>query len=277
MTDPIAITSAAVTAYLSKDGVEKLLGPTAEYLGGEIKNIVERGQKNIASIFSRATKKAENKLGEPGSVNPRVLKHIIDEGRFTEDELFSEYFGGVLASARTPDGFDDRGAYYAQIVQSMSVYQLRLHYLFYYLMWQLAKGRQLGLSSYVGRYEMEIIIPVEIYSHTFSATDPGKEEPIIAHALAGLTRQELIEDRWIFSGPQQMQQSKIETTSHAFFITPTISGIELFVWAHGRGEDGMQAFLDTTLVQKDELNIQLPHLARFKTPKEAAARAHIAK
>jgi hypothetical protein len=37
-----------------------------------------------------------------------VFKQIWDEGRFIEDELAVEYFGGLLASARPPDGKDDR-------------------------------------------------------------------------------------------------------------------------------------------------------------------------
>ncbi|MCO7613300.1 hypothetical protein NJH83_24005 [Pseudomonas chlororaphis] len=269
MVDPVTIgAGAAAAAYLSKDGVAKLLGPTADYLGGELKTFVEKSQKNIASIFKRAENKAGHKLDEPGVVNARVLRHVIDEGRFTEEELFAEYFGGVLASARTSDGVDDRGVYYAQIVQSMSVYQLRLHYLVYYLMWNLAKGRQLDLNGYIDRYKLEIVIPVKIYERTFGIVDGPKEMPFIAHSLSGLTRNNLVEDTWKFAGPALLKASHITVDTQSFLIKPTISGIELFVWAHGRGEAGLSAFLSPELVVRDELGIKFTELARFKTPEE---------
>ncbi|MCU1750075.1 hypothetical protein [Pseudomonas sp. 6D_7.1_Bac1] len=269
MVDPITVsTGAAAAAYLSKDGVAKLLGPTADYLGGELKSLVEKSQKNLGAIFKSATSKAGDKLSEPGVVNARVLKHVIDEGRFTEEALFAEYFGGVLASARTPDGVDDRGVYYAQIVQSMSVYQLRMHYLFYYLMWNLAKGRQLDLNSYVDRCKLELVLPARVYERTFGVVDGRKEMSFIVHGLSGLSREDLIEESWQFDNPKVLKASHIEVDSHAFCVAPTIAGIELFIWAHGMGEQGLRAFLDPQLVEKDELGIEFKELARFKTQME---------
>lgn len=113
MAELIAMGGAAVAAYLSKDGVSKLLGPTAEYLGGELKDLVEKSQHNLASVFRRAEQKCGPKLEAEGIVNPRVMKHVYEEARFSENELLAEYFDGVLASARTKDGKDDRGVYYS--------------------------------------------------------------------------------------------------------------------------------------------------------------------
>ena len=36
MPDPTVLGSAAIVAYLSRDGLERLLGPTASYLGEEL-------------------------------------------------------------------------------------------------------------------------------------------------------------------------------------------------------------------------------------------------
>ena len=39
MVDPATgVGIAAITAYLAKDGVQKLLGPSTEFLGNELKN-----------------------------------------------------------------------------------------------------------------------------------------------------------------------------------------------------------------------------------------------
>ena len=272
MPDPITISAgAAILAYVSKDGLSKLLGPTADYLGGELKDFVEKSQQNIGSIFQKAETKAGIKLSEPGTVNPRVLKHIIDEGRFTENELFAEYFGGMLASARTSDGIDDRGVYYSQIVKNMSTYQLRTHYFIYYIIWSKAKGKQIDLKSYDGRFSLDVIIPVSVYEDTFKVTDRAKEETIIAHSLSGLSRFELIEGTWAFGSTESLKREHLSVDSHSFFITPTITGLQLFLWAHGRGDDSVDSFLDPALVDNDALGVINSEKARFKSEDEVQA------
>lgn len=272
MVEPITTGAAALAAaWISKDGVQKLLGPSADYLGGEIKDLVEKSHKNLSSIFRSAERKAGQKLDSPGAVNPRVLKHVWDEGRFVEEGLFAEYFGGVLASARTPDGVDDRGSYYAQIVQGMSVYQLKFHYMFYYLMWNIAKGKPLNLNGYQDRYKMELITPIGIVEDTFDLPNPLEGMPIIAHSLAGLSRLGLIEDDWRFESPESLGAQGFTVESHSFIVKPTLTGIELFAWAHGKGDIGIQAFLDENLLISDELQLKNAHLARFKTTAEAQA------
>lgn len=268
MVDPI---TALAAAWISKEGVQKLLGPSADYLGGEIKNLVEKSHRNLSSIFRSAERKAGQKLESPGAINPRVLKHVLDEGRFVEESLFAEYFGGVLASARTSDGLDDRGSYYAQIVQGMSIYQLKFHYMFYYLMWNIAKGKALDLNSSRDRHKMELITPVAILEDTFDLRKPEEGMPIVAHSLAGLSRLGLIGDDWRFESPESLKTHGFKVNSHSFVVTPTLTGIELFTWAHGKGEIGIQAFLDRDLVTSNELQLKKCELARFKTLPEAQA------
>ena len=81
MVDPITMSAGAVAAaYLSKDGVAKLLGPTAEYLGGELKSLVEKSQRNVGAIFKSAATKAGDQLGKPGEVEGvfQQALHIVD-------------------------------------------------------------------------------------------------------------------------------------------------------------------------------------------------------
>ena len=116
-------------------------GDSAKYIGEETKMFVEKCNVNLTSIFNKAKDKLGDRIDDEGSVNPRILKSIIDEGRFCEDELTAEYFGGILASSRTDNDRDDRGVMYMNIIKGLSVYQLRLHYLFYYLLKALEIGR----------------------------------------------------------------------------------------------------------------------------------------
>lgn len=264
MAELITLGGAAVAAYLSKDGVSKLLGPTADYLGGELKELVEKSQHNIVSVFKRAERKCGPKLETEGVVNPRVMKHVYDEARFCENELLAEYFGGVLASARTDDGRDDRGVYYSQIVQSLSVYQLQMHYFFYYLIWLNAKGKQLDLNGYIGRQTLTIVVPVVCYEATFAVTDRVNEMSVITHSLSGLARADLIEQSFQFSSPEELKKSGVEVEQHSFLIGPTITGLELFVWAHGRGEKGTNEFLSPDLAEEPDLDIKFAELARQK-------------
>jgi hypothetical protein len=70
--DPTIIgTGLAVLA--SKDVLNKLLGPTADYVGGEMKGLVEKCNVNIGSILARAVKRLGTRLDEPGQVSPRIL------------------------------------------------------------------------------------------------------------------------------------------------------------------------------------------------------------
>jgi hypothetical protein len=189
-------------------------------------------------------------------VNARVMKNIYDEARFTDNELLAEYFGGVLASARTEDGVDDRGVYYSQIVKSMSSYQLRCHYLFYYLMWFHSKELKLDLNSNVDRSKLTLIVPAICYSDTFKVANLGNEMTYIAHSLAGLAKADLIGSNFEFSNPADLKKQGIEVDQFAFLIDPTITGLELFVWVHGQGNIGLPAFSSENLAKDPDLEIK---------------------
>ena len=100
MVEPITTVGlGAAAAYLTKDGIAKLLGPTAEYLGDGLRDYTKRRAENISRIFQKASEKLGNRIETPGEVPPRVLKAVLNEGSFCDDELAAEYFGGVLASS----------------------------------------------------------------------------------------------------------------------------------------------------------------------------------
>ncbi|UQA51019.1 hypothetical protein [Vibrio sp. ED002] len=265
MPEPIAtLGGAAVVAYLSKDGVSKLLYLTAEYLGGEMKTLVEKSQRNIVSVFKKAEKKCGTKIDQEGTVNARVMKHVYDEARFSDDELLAEYFGGVLASARTEDGIDDRGVYYSQIVKSMSSYQLRCHYFFYYLMWYNSKGMDLNLNSNIDRDKLTIVAPIKCYEETFKSNSKQNEMPFIAHSLSGLAKADLIGESFALQNPEDLKKKNIEVDQFAFVIQPTITGLELFIWVHGQGEIGLPAFMYQDLVEVPDIDMKNVELTKLK-------------
>ena len=86
----------AITAYLAKDGVSKLLGPTADYLGKGLRNLTQRRIESIGKMFSNASKKLGSQIEAPGQVPPRILKAVMNDASYCEDPLVLEYFGGVF-------------------------------------------------------------------------------------------------------------------------------------------------------------------------------------
>ncbi len=55
MPEPITTVGlGAIAAYLGKDGLEKLLGPTADYLGGGLKDFTEKRMHNIGQNLQKS-------------------------------------------------------------------------------------------------------------------------------------------------------------------------------------------------------------------------------
>ena len=79
--------------------LKKLLGPTADYVGDELKEITRMRVENLKQIFANATKKVGDGIDKPGAVPPKVLYGILSEGSFCDDLFVGEYMGGVLASS----------------------------------------------------------------------------------------------------------------------------------------------------------------------------------
>lgn len=102
----------SVTA--SKELLLRVLGPTADYFGEQLVDLVEklnpRRRETLAKILARARTINEGQGDDvEGEVPPRVFRNIIDEGTFVDDDLAAEYLGGLLASSKVPSGRDNRG------------------------------------------------------------------------------------------------------------------------------------------------------------------------
>lgn len=243
MSDPVtAVGLGAIAAYLGKDGLEKLLGPTADYLGGELQEFTRKRINNIGKIF----KKAENKLGDninnPGGVPPKVLKTIINEGSYSDDELAVEYFGGVLASARTELTRDDRGARIAKALDNLSCYQLRCHYLIYSTVASAFKSSDSSFKQHTTRSKLEIFMPINEFADAMAFTQQEWDNPqILTHIFHGLNADDLISDNWAFGSVETLKaMSQSEAISSPGVVcTPTAKGAELFLWGFGHGSNDL--------------------------------------
>lgn len=256
MPEPIATVGiGAIAAYVGKDAIVRILGPTADYLGIELKNFVQKRKEQVGRIFLNAEKKLGNRLNNPGQVPPKVLRTILNEGSFSDNDIAVEYFGGVLASSRTEVGRDDRGARIAKMIDNMSAYQLRTHYLIYSTISEVfsASGNSFSLSK--NRRKMELFIP---YVDYFSVMGFSPQELIngqmLSHIFHGLSSDGLIEDRWQY-GSQQSLAAFVTDGSVAgdgIVCTPSALGVELLLWAFGHGDKELDFALTPDFLSKIE-------------------------
>jgi hypothetical protein len=148
--------------------VEKILGQTADYVGKGVLSWTQGRVENVRNIFAAAQRRLGDKIDTPGSVPPRVLAGIINEGSYYDDPLATEYLGGVLASSRTEVSRDDRGASFLSLVTALSAYQLRTHYILYRILKDTYVQDDLNLYDPETRQKLKTAIPLNVY---FEAMD----------------------------------------------------------------------------------------------------------
>lgn len=216
----------------SKELITKLLGPTADYLGEGTKDLVRRSAENLSRILRVACDKLKGELDESGQVNARVLKNVWDEGRFVEDAFLSEYFGGLLASARTQEGRDDSAVPLITLVKSMSSYQLRLHFIVYYLLPRLLCKRE-DPEKTAFRPGVEIQIPGDELMQAMDLTGSDGETQLLL-AITGLVDHRLLGQDYSFRlGSFRERRGNLSLNENGVVVCPNERGARLFLRALG--------------------------------------------
>jgi hypothetical protein len=250
MVEPVTTVGlGAIAAYLSKDGVAKLLGPTADYLGGGLRDFAKERIDNIGKIFESAGKKLGPKLEIPGQVPPKVLKTIMNEGSYADNNIATEYFGGILASARTEHGRDDRSARIARTLDSLTTYQLRAHYLIYASIRKIFLDNRLSLNR-EGREKMRVFIPLSDYitAMDFNEDELAQFNQLLSHVFFGLVNESLIDSNMNY-GPQESMVESFSGAGDAGIICgPSVQGAELFMSAFGYATLPLESIFDKNLV-----------------------------
>lgn len=240
----------------------KVLGPTADYVGGGIQTWTSRRLQNVQRIFEIAGRRlGDEGLKRPGEVPPRMLKEVFDEGSYHSDELGAEYFGGLLASSRSIDQNDDRAAALAALVGRLSSYQLRSHYVFYAHAQRLMAGSDLnlGLTAAMER-EGRIYMPFAAWLVGMDLEDPDSSawRPIFDHCIHGLLREGLLDPWWSCGGTSHLEGAAGRQIPESGVIyTPSMLGVELFSSAHGVDESPIAAFLSIECPLTTETSIEL--------------------
>jgi len=227
----------------------KILGPTAEYLGGGLANWTERAVKNTGRVFEKAARKLGRQINQPGAVPPKVLKGILEEAPFCDDELGAEYFGGVLASSRSEVERDDRGAAFLALIGRLSSYQIRSHYFFYSVVRALYEGMAENLATLDGRQKLKTFVPMQSYALAMEFSGSENLDTILSHVMFGLSREALIEPEFFCGDAKLMMTQHAGIRVPGIMFSPSALGVELFLWAHGKGTLNVNEILNpiTTL------------------------------
>jgi hypothetical protein len=234
--------------------LEKLLGPSFDYLGAGLKDWAERRSENVKRIFAAAAERLGPQLEQPGGVPPKLLRGVLLEGSFCEDPLGAEYFGGVLASSRTTDPSDDRGATYLDLVAHLSTYQLRTHYVFYSLVHRLFTGSTIPISDAEGRIHLGVFIPGS-YAALVEGGSGDSAEVLVSHSIFGLARHDLVGAQFHFGSAQYLAKQYPKIPGEGLVAFPSVLGVELFLWAHGLGHLAVNQFLRASIPPLEGMSI----------------------
>lgn len=258
----------------------KLLGPTADYLGGGLKEVTKRGAENLQRVIGNAYRRLGDRINSPGQVPPRVAKLILQEAYLCEDPLAAEYFGGILASSRTKDGKGDRGLHLAGIVSRLSSYQIRAHYVLYQCFKHVYNGKRIpiddflrGGQTYSGHsigVEWAVSIPLTAYTDAMGCRRDEGLTPYLNHALTGLRKEALI-DEFVQWGKGEDSQVESDTDSKSSIVNaaPTSLGTELMLWAHGLTQPNHQFFFRSNeFPLLADVNLDLNNVVKFSGGKE---------
>ena len=259
--------TALLIAFGGKEIVTKLLGPTAEYIGGGIQGFTKKRVENVQSIFEAAYRLLGDRVEEDGSVPPRILRRVLDEGSFVSDPLCAEYFGGVLASSRSEVERDDRGLNMISRIEALSTYQVRTHYILYAVVKQVFDGTGLQVSNPNDVPKMGVFIPIEEY---IEAMDLSQDEIPLAsvlmnEAMFGLDSADLIgSSSWRYSARKEDLVGVFkDAPCGGIVFSPSAMGVTLMLWAYGLGNIHNARYLT------DAVNFDL--IPTVKLPKNAIA------
>ena len=271
MVEPITTVGlGAIGAYLGKDVITKLLGPTAEYLGEGMRDLVSARAEALRKIITRATQKVGDKIEEPGVVPPKILKNVISDGSFATEEVEIEYFAGILAASRTQDGKNDRGIRALRTIQSMSTDQIRAHYILYSCIVSRYSRCPANINDDNESNKLQILLSFESFLIEMGLS-VGNNAAIVAshvadtipHSLHGLKDDGLISNNVAWGPANHIRYKWVN--SPGIVVAPTRSGLELFRLGLGVNhiatnsillDSDIQSRIDKALVER--INTEVP-------------------
>lgn len=240
--DPI---DKAVDKSVSKlvDGVSAFFGricnPAADELGLLLRDKVRYYRiKNLANVIEKTKKHfSSDDFIEQKSLSPKLIKEIIEESSWEEDDVLQSLWAGLIAGEIKEGNGGDDAVIYTSVLKSMSAYEARLIRLIYgdERVADLVQTREGGVNEYFSTNPIEIPIvdilrispkPLDYVVQNRNHEDllENEEEHHLAFGfvkpqLQSLTRKGLIDD-WIMQG-------------NSIIIDPSSMGLDLYMRSTG--------------------------------------------
>lgn len=235
------VTPAGVAAAVGAKLLYDVCGPTAKYLGGELASYSEVGVCNLKRVFENAARRLQELGKIDGQVPPRVLKEVLAESYYCEDETQACYLGGVLASSKGPVSRDDRAAAYCSLISSLSTYQLRTHFILYSALIHAKQADLKNILSCIQKHGVTVAIRETDYCVAMDFCIDEQPLVIAQHAFVGLEKRGLSEGGIQIVQPYQRNALDFSDVPFRYYY-PTALGVELFLWGHGVGDQGIEGF-----------------------------------
>lgn len=214
--------------------IEKILGSSFAYMDIQPNQWPIKRLENRNEIFKNAQFFLGERINQEGAVPPKVLKEVINEGSFCDDTLTKRYYGGILASSRTRNARDDRGATLLKIISQISAYQIRMHYAAYQIIRKLYLDSHLSFTREEDRPELQIFILMEDYHNLMGFSEKENARTILQHVLYGLRKENIIET--FAYGYNGLRMDEDGTIKPGLRIRPSAFGAELFLWSYGKAD-----------------------------------------
>lgn len=233
-------------AEVSKDAIQRILAPTADYVGAGVLSGT-KATVNTVRVLAISVRRLGRRLETDGRVPPRVMREVLDQAPFCDDELTAEYIGGILASSYGPNTRDDRGVTLMTTIRRLSTYSIRMHYICYRDHFRLFPGPLPQIPVFESLPNTMVAIDLRVFANFpgfRAAMDLSADEDIYQIYLHGhhaLGREDLLsggpmgDAAFLTESLRQKSQANYAFDSDGFVYKNTMAGEELFVWGLGKG------------------------------------------
>lgn len=258
MVDPISTAAGIVVGKaLSKKETEglvsRLIGPALDVWGGQLAKWADQRKTNVDQIMEKAAGKLDGGIDTEGSVPGRIAGKLLEDGSWCDDMIMQEYLAGVLAGSRTPDGADDRGVYWTDLVSRLASMQVRTHFVLYSALRQACIAQQKN-NPEIGMQQgaFAVFVPTNDICSSIGFTKAQFDAGGLTSAITTLVREGLLGAQWQVGAdtwdkvapPPGVERPADPILRHGVAVVPSHVGAELFMWAHGKSSGVISNLID---------------------------------
>ena len=130
-----------------------------------------------------------------------------------------------------------------ELIKCLSVYQLRSHYLCYFLFKKNGKANT-NIGTAIERENNTIFIPFKTFTKSMEFSESEEHGIILAHVIAGLVTKGLLGSSYSYGTQSHLKRTYNDCPEEGgIILEPTVLGAELFLWAEGINTIEASAFL----------------------------------